>query len=225
MSEVTDLTYAQIRARIAGELNRDDLDTVPLSDSSVIHQFFLDRVLYYSKEFFYSAQFVDTSKSTVAGNPWVDLPDGWQQVNFVKLLLGSTWLPVGDGRPVPYVTIAALDTVSPSVRAIPSMYALYQNPTGGKMALRFYATPDAVYQLDLTMDKPPAAPSADSDVSFWTTDAQTLMIAAVCEEICRRRINRPMKAEQHANVREAQELSLNSKSIRIAGGLQARPHW
>lgn len=225
MSEVTDLTYAQIRARIASELNRDDLDTVPLDDTSEIHKFFKERVLYYSREFFYNAQFIDTSKSTAIGDPWVNLPDGWQQVNFVKLLLGSSWIPVGNGHPVPYTDIAARSDTSPLIRALPTRYAIYQNPTGGNMALRFHNVPDAVYSLELTMDKPPAAPTADADSSFWTNDAQALMISSTCEELCKRLINRPMKADEHRKVREAEEISLDSKSIRIAGGIRVRPHY
>jgi hypothetical protein len=218
----TDLTYLQLRQRIVGELNRDDLDTEPLTDASVVHQFVKDRVNHYSKEFFYNAQFVDTSKSTTIGSAWVDLPGGWQDVNFVRLLQGSIWLPIGSGTQVPYQEVLESDNLSPSQPGMPDMFALYQNPSTGNMAMRFYCVPDAVYQLELTMDKPPDAPVTDAEVSFWTTDAQTLISESVCEELCKRRINRPLKAEQHRVSKEEAEASMTSKSIRNRGGIQVK---
>ena len=223
MAEATDLTYLQLRQRIVGNLNRDDLDTNPLSDSSVVHQFVKDRVNYYAKEFFYSAQFIDTSKSTVIGDPWVNLPSGWQSVKTLRLLQSAAvWLELFR---MDYDLLLEMDTVNPSVRSLPSLYALHQNPTGLVMAARLYCVPDLVYPLEFTMDKAPAAPTIDAEVSFWTTDAQSLIIESVCEEICRNKVNRPMKADQHKGNKEREELSLNSKSIRISGGIQARINW
>lgn len=222
MAEVTDLTYLQLRQRITSELNRDDLDTVPLSDDSIVHQFVKDRINHYKKEFFYNSQFVDTSKSTAIGEPFVDLPDGWQQVNFVRYREGSMWLAVGTGKPIPYQELLENDNLIPSLQSSPNMFALYQNPTGGKMAMRFYPVPSAVYQLELTMDKPPDAPNSDDAVSFWTTDAQTLIIESVCEAICRRRINRPQKAGEHEAAKIEAEAALTSKSIRLNGGIQVK---
>lgn len=223
MSLNTDLTYKQVRQAIAANLNRSDLDTDPLSDSSVIHQFFKRGVLYYNREFFYNAQFVDTSKSTSIGQAWVDLPEGWQDVAMIRYLQGgANWLPIT--RIYDYRDILALDTLYSPSQGPPSQYALFQNPASGKMAARFYTVPDQVYPLEFTMDKPPDAPNDDDAVSFWTTDAQSLMINWVCEMICRERLNRPLKANEHKAIREAEEISLHSKSIRISGGLRTKPY-
>ena len=216
---VTDLTYLQLRQQIVGDLNRDDLDVEPLSDSSVVHQYVKGRVNYYNKEFFYSAQFIDTSKSTADGNPWVNLPSGWQDIKLIRLLYNGIWVSL---TRVPLTSILQKDTLNTPTKSLPAEYALYQNPTGGAMAARFFPVPNAVYSVEFTMDKPPDAPSTDAEVSFWTTDAPTLIKASVCEKICRERINRPLKATEHQKTREDEELSLNSKTIRIMGGIQAK---
>jgi len=225
MSDVTDLTYLQLRQRIVDQLNRDDLDTQPLSDSSIVHQFVKDRVLHYSRTLFYSSQFTDTTKSTTAGEPFVDLPSGWQSINFLRFLYNGLWLPLGNGKPSSYENILSVDVLNPPLQSVPSQYALYQNPSTGNMAARIYPVPNATYQLEFTMDKPPAAPSSDSEVSFWTTEAQILIIESVCEHICRRKINRPMKADQHAQNVEIEENEITSKTIRISGGLYTKPYY
>lgn len=221
MSLATDLTYSELRQNIAGRLNRDDLDTIPLTSTSVIHQFVKDRVNHYNREFFYNAQFIDTSKSTVAGEQWVNLPSGWQDVKGVRLLQGgANWIPVTRSL---HEAVNHMHSVTPVIRSLPANFAIHPNPTGLAMALRFFPAPDVVYPIELLMDKPPDAPTTDAEVSFWTCDAQTLLIEAVCEEICRKRINRPLKAAEHQRGKEEAEASLTSKSIRIAGGIQVRP--
>ena len=222
MSDLTDLSYLQLRQRIVDQLNRSDLDTSPLSESSIVHQFVKDRVLHYSRTLFYSSQFIDTSKSTSAGNPWVNLPDGWQGVNHVRMLYNGTWFQI---HKVPYDSILEKDILQVPVQSIPVEYALFQNPSGLAMAARFYPVPNGTYTLEFTMDRPPAAPSSDSETSFWTTEAQILIIESVCEEICRRKLNRPMKADQHHSRVEDEEAELTSKTIRINGGIQTKPYF
>lgn len=219
MAQATDLTYLQLRQRIVGNLTRDDLDTNPLTSSSIVHQFVLGRIAHYSNEYFYSAQQTDTTKSTVAGNAWVDLPDGWESIQFIRIQNGGVWIPL---RRVSYETILISDSLVTPTQSLPFQYALRQNPSSGKMAARLFPVSGAVYSIEFTMDLPPAAPAADSDVNFWTCDAQNLIISATCEQICRERINRPMKADQHASTKQEEEWSLGSKTIRISGGIQAR---
>lgn len=222
MALATDLTYLELRQRIASRLNRSNLDTNPLTSASVVHQFVLDRVNHYNREFFYNAQFIDTSKSTVAGEQWVNLPSGWQDVKTVRLLQGgANWIPVTRRD---HQAVNHMHSVTPVITSLPSVFALHQNPTGGAMALRFFPAPDVVYPIEILMDLPPAAPTTDAEVSFWTTDAQTLLINAVCEQICRERINRPLKAAEHQKSKEEAEASLGSKSIRISGGIRTRPY-
>jgi len=223
MADVTDLSYLQLRQRIVDQLNRDDLDTEPLSDSSVVHQFVKDRVLHYSRTLFYSSQFIDTSKSTSAGVAWVDLPAGWQSMpSFLRLLYNGVWLPV---YPIDYNEILRLDVLQVAVQSLPTSYALRISPLSGNMAIRLYTVPNGTYQLEFTMDKPPAAPSSDSEVSFWTTEAQILIIESVCEHICRRKLNRPIKAAEHARNVEDEENELTSKTIRINGGIRVKPYF
>jgi hypothetical protein len=215
----TDLSYLELRQRIVGNLNRSDLDTVPVSSSSVVHQFVLDRCNYYAKEFFYSAKTVDTSKVTVIGDQWLDLPSGWQDVESLRILQGSNWVPV---TRTSHDVVLHQHVVTPPIRTLPSMYALHPNPSGAAMAIRFFPAPDLVYSVELAMDGTPAAPTSDTDINFWTQDASTLLIESVCEEISRNRLNRPMKADQHRGNKEREEASLWSKSVRVHGGLQAK---
>jgi len=213
---MADLTYAQMAAAVGQRLgNRSDLDTVARS-------FIQDRINYYSKNFFYSAQFIDTDHVCTIGSPWVDLPAGWSDIANIRILQSaSIYIPLVR---VAYNVILYSDVLVPPFRNLPSQWCTFNDPSTGNRAIRLFPTPNLAYPLEFTMDKPPDPPSADTDINWWTQDAQTLIIEAACEDISALYLNDPVRQEKHKEARMREELSLNSKSIRIRGGIQVKSH-
>lgn len=201
---MSDLTYLGLINQVTGRLKRDDLDTVA-------REAIQDRIEHYGKEFFYSAEFVDTSITTVAGTRLYDLPARWASVVRVQVLNG-VWVPV---HRLPHTVINAEDNLPSPLPGLPFHWCLF----GGQ--IRIWPCGGG-YNLQLTMNRSPAAPVADGDVTFWSTDAQSLIINAACELICQEHINDPVRAAQYKPRRIDDEHSLNSKSIREMGGIQIR---
>src|SRR5437870_3787114 len=166
-----DLTYAQLIGQVTNRLNRDDIDDPTASPAiTIARDFIQDRINYYAKEYFYSAQVINRSDlATTAGTNTYTLPAGWQEIDKVRVLQGTggvgIWLPmtkkdIGE--------ILDVDVVEPPIRSFPSWYAIYN------MQLRLYPTPSFTgWLIELTGDKHPSAPIANGDINFWTTDAQT----------------------------------------------------
>lgn len=201
---MSDLTYVQLVNQVTGRLKRDDLDTIA-------REAIQDRIEYYGKEFFYSSEIVDTSITTVAGTRLYNLPARWEQVNRVQVLNG-VWVPV---HRMPHTVINAEDNLATPLPGLPFHWCLY----GGQ--IRIWPCGGG-YNLQLSMNQSPAAPVNDSDVTFWSTDAQSLIINASCELICQEHINDPVRAGSYKTRRIDDENSLNSKTIRAMGGIQVR---
>ncbi len=198
---MADLTFVQLLAQITGRLNRDDLATVA-------RDHFADRVNYYTKEFFYSAEVVDESITTTAGTRYYALPLRWAQVVDLRVKNG-VWIPMDRKS---NVEMNDSDVLVNALQALPNIWCIF----GGQ--LRIWPC-GANYNLQVTMDQAPAAPVADGDITFWSTDAQTLMIEATIESICDNYLNDPVRAGKARTKKMEEEASLHSKSIRAKGGI------
>jgi len=130
-------------------------------------------------------------------------------VRFVQVLNG-VWVPM---QRKDHLTINGADNLVNALQTLPSVWCLH----GGQLRI-WPCGPN--YILQLTMNISPAPPAADGDITFWSTDAQTLIIASTCEEICRQVINDPVREDKFKNVRIDEERSVGSKSIREAGGVR-----
>lgn len=204
---MADLTYAQLIARVTENLNRDDLDTVART-------FIQERIEHYGKEYFYSAENLDNSITTSAGTRYYALPSRWAAVNAVRALVGSQWV---DLEKVSNDELDEIDVLNAPLQSQPAFWCLFS----GQLRV-FPCGPN--YNLELTMDRSPAPPVADADVTFWSTDAQLLIISSSCEAICNDYLNDPVRADKHKSRRIDAENSLNSKSIKAKGGIRFQPY-
>ena len=217
--------YAYIIAEVTGRLNRNDLDDPTASPAiTTARKFIQARILYYQREVFYASQFTDLSKSTSIGSPWVDLLTGWNDLSMVRIKQsGTQWIPLHG--PVDYNSLVVQETQVTPTQSLPTQWARYNNPSTGLQAIRLYPTPNLVYPLEFTMDKPPAAPVANADSNFWTQDAAELIIEAAIEALCKRQINNPMRGQTAQEAKNDELRSLFSKTLRASGTIQIQPHW
>jgi len=199
---MSDLTYLDLQNEVAARLVRTDL-------TNEIRTQIQERCLHYGKEFFYSSEIVDTSITTIGGQRYYDLPVRWADVRFVQVKSG-VWIPM---ERKDHLLINSADNLTNALQSLPSVWATF----GGQ--LRIWPCGPG-YPLQIVMNTSPAAPVSDADVTFWSTDAQTLIIAATAEEICRQVIADPIREEKYKFVREVEERSLASKSIREMGGVK-----
>jgi len=195
-------TYLDLQNEVASRLIRTDL-------SNEIKTHIQERCLHYGKEFFYSAEIVDNSITTVGGQRYYPLPIRWADVRSVQVLSG-VWIPMTRR---PHLEINSSDNLVNALQTLPSVWCMH----GG--ALRIWPCGPG-YNLQLNMNTSPAPPVNNADDNFWTEDAQTLIIAATCEQICSQVISDPVREEKFKTVRIDEERSLASKSIREAGGLR-----
>ena len=217
--------YAYLISEVASRLNRDDLDDPTATPViTTARKFIQAQILYFQREVFYASHFTDASKSTTIGSPWVDLLTGWNDVSMVRIKQsGTQWIPLTG--PVDYNKLVQKETQVTPPQSLPTEWARYNNPSTLAPAIRLYPTPNLVYPLEFTMDKPPAAPVADGDSNFWTTDAAELIIEAAIETLCKRKINNPVRGETAREAKYQELRSLFSKTLRSMGTIQIQPHW
>jgi hypothetical protein len=201
------LTYSQVLGQITSNLHRDDLD-------QVARDFSARRIDYYKKECFYEGRATNTSISTVAGTKIYNFPAGWEQVVSIKLLNGSVWISVTQ---ISYEDLESMDVNQPSIRSIP----VYWAPLAAAFVL--FPAPNAIYQLELTIDLPPDPP-ADSASNFWTADAKDLTINGTCAEIAALHLQNASLEAIYRPLEDRELIALGSKTIRARGGINPRPY-
>lgn len=205
---MADLTYLELIAQVTGDLNRDDLD-------AVAREKIQDRIEYYFKEYFYSAEVVDDTITTGPGTRYYPIPGPprWAAVNRVRVFSGN-WIDLDKKS---NAEIDEMDVLTSALQSLPSFWCGF----GGQV--RIWPCGGG-YPLELILDRGPVAPVNDSDITFWSTDAQTLIKAAACEMICNLTLNDPTRAMKFEKTRISEESALNSKSIKAKGGLKFKPY-
>lgn len=215
-------TYAELQQKVATDLNRPDLlAAVPPSTVAVIPEKIQSRIAYFSKALFAPSAQLDYSITTVAHQNIYPIPVGMQSLTNVRFMMGSIWLPV---LRVSYEAILAMDVINPPFVSIPSVFAQRG------LTFRLFATPDRAYPLELECNLSPPPPVDATDTNFWTNDgpndAGALILAATCEEICRRVINDSQRADQnYAPSRMREEVSLQDWTTRLEGPMQLSGYW
>jgi hypothetical protein len=204
---MADLTYAELRSTIANRLNRDDLSS---EIATVVQEVIED----YSKELFYPSETEDTTAVLLTTTntriySLASITPRWQNIKEVHVFSGN-WIlltkKLND-------EMNEMDVNSPALSSLPSYWCIF----GGSLRI-FPCGPG--YNLRLTLNKGPAAPVADADVTFWSTDAQTLIIAAACERLANEYLKDPERTALHRGLRQTQEIAMNSKTIRLMGGMR-----
>lgn len=149
-------TFGQIKERIIAETKRDDLSD-DLATQLATH--FARACEYYADRKFWFNSLITTA-TTVAGTATVSVPATIRRVDRVTIPAYNI--------EVEEVTLNDLDDFV--TQSLPEFYSYYND------SLRFWPIPDAVYTLNIYGIAQVAAPSADSDTSIWTGEAQDLIV-------------------------------------------------
>jgi hypothetical protein len=174
-------------------------------------RFSLDRVYFYSQEFFFAGEKQDTSLVLIPGQASYPLPAGTLNIIFVRLNLNGNWIPL-ECRDIREMLLWDTST-NPPITSPPSYYAMLGNK------LRLFPRPDQNYPIELTVESAPLPPRLLTDSNFWTNEAFTLIVEATCADICSLFTNDQARAQAHA-MATARELSqLRGQTNRILGPL------
>lgn len=160
-------TLAELKARIAREMNRTDLTTV-------IAENIADAVADYQSIRFEFNQ-ARASFSTVAGTEFYGgaLPADIGQVDSIVATVNGRRSKLAAW---PYTVMERIATTT-SAFGEPSAWSWYAKQ------LRLYPVPDAVYALTLSYVRRIDVPAADGDSNIWTTEAEQLIRHSVKRRI------------------------------------------
>lgn len=150
-------TYAQVKARIADDLNRSDL-------TSQIAQQVLLAVDHYAHERFYFNEATSTLTATV-GQSYVSPPSD-------MLVLDDIYITIS-GRNVRLIRVDLNDVIAyrPTTNGRPRSYCYYMD------RFELDRPCDSAYSMPVYYVKELTALSADSDTNAWTTDGEDLIVA------------------------------------------------
>lgn len=206
------LTYSELIGQIASRLNRSDLDPDP-AGVFVIRNTVVDRIDYYKKECFYDGLVNDDSITTVAGTRYYDWPDGWEEVEQIQILNG-VWLTLTKKT---HEYLNGIDVNETPIQSLP----IYWAPFGNQF--RLFPTPGTTYSVKITMNVPNSAP-ADNASNFWTGDAKSLVINGAAAEISSAYLHDPIKESIYRPLEQRELLAMQTKTMRIRGGIQIQGH-
>lgn len=154
-------TFADLKARIATELTRSDIDAGG-SLESLLETYIQRACEYYADTKFWFNSILTTA-TTSPGVATVTIPATVRVVERVSI-------PAYDDDLEEY-TLDALNDYATSGR--PRHYSYYND------SLRFFPVPDGAYTLNIYGIAQVDAPTTDSDTSIWTNEAQDLVVANV----------------------------------------------
>jgi hypothetical protein len=167
------MTWQELYLRqIPFRLNRSDLPT------EFIVEMCAETADFYGPQVFYPAEVTDTSITTQPGQQSYKLPNGFQKLNFLRVLYNGVWIPVT--IPDRYNEILEADVLQPPFTSLPvTLGRVY-----GRQ-LRLFPTPNGQYPVELTMESTIGIPTDDDDdTNFWVCDGRMLMIAGTLLRIC-----------------------------------------
>jgi hypothetical protein len=210
-------TYAELKARIIRETNRDDLsDTLALSLTQAIK----DAIEYYADQRFWFNEAILTSV-TVLNNEYVSLPGtlALRKLDLFAITIGATQYTL---------RMQSLKQIEEWAKAIqtqgqPTNFAVYgatDIPT-----YRLWPRPNAVFPLTWIGVIDESTLSADSDTNSWTTYGYGLITARAKMLLYRDQFRDQEGAVIAANA-EAQQLhKLKSETARRLGTGRMRSSW
>lgn len=203
-------TFANMKTRIADDLNRSDLTTQ-------IGREINRAIKHYESEPFWFKQTSSTcatvaNQQTLSTSDVSPLPSTIKEIDYVEITSGSNVYKL-DRKSIQEI----LDlTFSSTDKGEPTSYSLYQNK------FYFHPIPDAIYTITIYFTKSYTALSADSDENDWTTEAEDL-IEARAEKVIYRKILKDKIAADDMEILESQALEnlrAKSSSLQSTGSLQ-----
>ena len=175
-------TFAQIKARIADELNRTDLTTQ-------ISQSVISAVEHYERERWWFEENVDISLTTTPSVAYLSDPiiSSIAVIDKIQITVGGAKYTL---QKITYDEYASFATSTTSGQ--PSMYAYYQD------RLFFYPTPGSAYALTVSCVQRLTTLSGDSDNNGFTN---------YCEELIRQRAKADIRCNLILDENAIQEAS------------------
>lgn len=156
------MTYADIQARIADELNRSDL-------TSQIQKAIISAIKHYDQDRTWFNETTGTI-ATVAAQNYVAVPTGYIQDDKLQITVGSTLYTL---TKITYDEWATKSTTSTSGQ--PTEYAYYQD------RFYLYPTPGAIYSLTLSYTKILTELSSGSDTNGWVDTEEMIRSRAMAD--------------------------------------------
>ena len=155
-------TLTQMRARIADDLNRSDLNTqIDKAINRAIRH-------YYNSEYFWFNETVGTFVTVANQESYGtadSVPSDILSINYMRLTISTTNKPE-----IPKKTYQEIQMLNSGASiGQPLYYAWYQNK------IWFYPIPDAVYTVTISYQKSYAVLVADSDTNDFTVEAEDLI--------------------------------------------------
>jgi hypothetical protein len=203
-------TFAQVKSRIADDLNRTDLDTqIGVAINRAIRY-------YYNRFRFYFNQ-TSTTFSTVANQFAYGTSDGIpayvKEIDFLSVQLSSQ--SIQELTPRTFEWIQQMNTGN--LTGTPTDYAYYQEK------IYLYPVPNTVFTMNLFYTKSYADLSSASDTNDFTEEAEDL-IEARAEWWLYSRIIKDYDAAATAKQEESDALiQLVTETTRITSSKQVRP--
>ena len=173
-------TFATLKARIADELSRSDID-------SQIENHVLDAIKRYRTKPWFFGQ-TEATLNTAANDRDYALPGDFLAVETLKVTFNN------DDYLLHSRSLAWINNLSTDVTGQPNIYALYREQ------LRLYPVPDDTYTLTLSYLYFATTPSADTDETEWTGDAEELIRASACRTLCLTVLRDPQYARMWGEV-------------------------
>lgn len=205
-------TLAQMRSRIADDLDRSDL-------SSQIDKAINRAIKYYQGRRFWFNETTGTF-TTVADQRTYGSADGLPsdivEIDFLKIALTSLDDPI---TPRTYSWIENID-LGNNLTGEPTDYALYQEK------VYLYPIPDATYTITVSYQQSYSELSSDSDTNDWTTEAEDLIEARARWWLYTRVIqDREMAADAKAEEREALKMLVQRTEKMLMKGTLTPMAW
>jgi len=201
-------TYGDLVQVIATDVNREDLtDEIIDYTQSLIRK--------YQRDFFYNSPTQEIVTLTAGTNTY-PLPDDLVNIDYMRLDYANVWQWMPE---VTFERILHMDVDIPSVRSVPSCYAIFDSK------FRIYQTPDQDYDVEITGNGKIPIP-ADSDTSnFWTTQASDLIRFATEAQLYAVRIKDDASAQRCLIAAEQHRLSLMRETQERATMRLIRAWW
>jgi hypothetical protein len=195
-------TLAQLKSRIASELNRSDLTTLIAAE--------IPRAIErYAAQRFWFNESVRTA-TTTAGSTLSTADTGPRMIDQLQLTVGSSKRTLEPRSPAEIQELLG----NQSTQGIPTDYAF-----SGSI-LTFWPTPNGTYTVTVTGIFDLDELSSDSSTNAWTTEAEDLICWEVVERLARTKVRNAALANEARGFRTEALSALRAETVkRLSGGV------